>query len=235
MNTMSKIGHDVIGKAPKIGGKVSSATLTQQDEEKAISQVKKYLATAKVVALSKSPFLYSILSGSEIRLTNKVPVAAVDRNGVLYINPKGLQEVAPEPKQGVSLLLHETLHIALGHFKRLTGPQVNYKVANIAEDAVINNALAESGYLIDLPIYKEGKLVDMRTISNMTDKSFSDIKDNDAEEIYDELMGKAKQQMQQKGVSKPSMGQMGDQVEGQAESQGGWSDEAADTALGKDK
>lgn len=231
---MSKIGHDVIGRPVKIGGKVGSAELTQVETEKYESQLKKYLSTAKVVALSKSPFLYSVLNGLEIRTTDKVPVAAVDANGVLYLNPKGIMEVAPLPKQGVSLLLHEALHCALGHFKRLSGPNINHTVANIAEDAVINNALEESGYLIDLPIYKEGKLVDMRTISNMTGKPISELKDKDAEEIYDMLMKDAMQKQKQRG-QKADQKSAGQQIEQDASRYGGWSDESADTSLGKGK
>ena len=211
------IGHDVISTKPILsvrGGKVQSSS---EPEAGDVARLKKYLQQAKVVALNQSPFIYSLLSGIEIRTTDKVPIAGINPHGILYLNPKRFLEIAPEPKQGISILLHEALHTGFGHFKRVGNK--NPEAYNWAGDAVINNALIKSGYLIDLPIYKARQMIDMRTIHEITKKDIKDLETLDADDIYDELMKNAKpQQKGQKGQSGQSQkGQKPENGDGEGE------------------
>lgn len=159
-------------------------------ERKDLRGIKDYLTKAKIVALTQSPFIYSLLSSAEIKLVDNVPIAAVSKNGVLLVNPSGLMSVATTPKQAVSILLHEALHLGLGHYDRVG--ERDRRLYNIASDCVINNALAEHGFMIDLPIYERG-LVNPKVINNITHVSVNDIKKMDAEAIYNSLDKQAKQ------------------------------------------
>lgn len=226
-----KIGRDVIGRPEKLGSPSASFAMVRTSDD-STEKVRRYLEVARAAALSKSPFIYSIISGLEIRATDEVPIAAVSKHGVLYINPKGLMEVAREPKEAVSILLHEALHVGLGHFQRLTGPNYDPQIANIAEDAVVNDILEESGFLLDLPIYKEGKIVDMRTISYMTGKPTHELETKDAEEIYDLIVKTYKSKMRQPKVDMKDISQ---KAQSDAERYGGWGHQSPDTSLGKEK
>jgi hypothetical protein len=93
----------------------------------------------------------------------------------------------------------------------------------------------------------------METISTITNKSVGELKDKDAEEIYDTLMGKAKQQQKGQGQQQKGQGQgqqqqqqqgqggqqgqgdIGNQITQEAEKEGGWGEKSMDTALGKGK
>lgn len=185
-------------------------------EQDLMDKLKECLSAARTVAERKSRFLCPVINGLEIRLTDKVPIAAVSREGVLYINPERLVK-ATLPKQVVSALIHEALHIFLGHFKRLSGPNVVPEVANIAEDAVVNDELLRCGYRLNLLLYKEGKMVTMDTISKIIgEESSLTLWLKSEEEIYDLLTDKDVEFVRQK-----------------AESYGGWSDESMDTVLAK--
>lgn len=165
------------------------------------------MTAAKVIALKNSPFIYSLLAGAEVRLSNQVPIAAVSRRGVLIINPMGMQEAAVTPEQAVSLLLHESLHLGLGHFKRVGN---RHKMTyNIAADALINDMLIGAGYIIDLPVYKKGELVTPGTLSRkiqIPGKSSYEIADMvkgmDAEQVYDLIIKQV-----YKGKPPPEIGQ----------------------------
>ena len=86
--------------------------------------------------------LYDWLQTLQIQETSKIKTLGI-RKGHLKVNPNfwnGLKE----PEQ-VGVLLHEVLHLAFEH-EKVNLP--NHKLANIAEDIIINETLISVGYVL---------------------------------------------------------------------------------------
>ena len=97
-------------------------------------------ATARIYA--STPFFGNLLFNLPLSITEKTEVAAVSRT-TLFFNPEAACLLtAPELD---FVLCHEVLHIALGHTTtRLTGIGTNRRLANEAEDYIINEILLET-------------------------------------------------------------------------------------------
>lgn len=80
-----------------------------------------------------------VLEHTKIYATRRLPTAAVDNNGRLYVNPEFWTGLTP--MQRLFLLAHESMHLALLHFPR-TGTR-DPKLANMANDWIINDLLWE--------------------------------------------------------------------------------------------
>jgi len=103
----------------------------------------KALAKGVTGLLLDHPFFGAVLMRSERRADWRIDTMCVDGVTLSY-NPAfavGLTE-----SQLVTVLAHESLHIALGHPWRLTGPGWDHERANIAADHAINLSLVASGF-----------------------------------------------------------------------------------------
>ena len=86
--------------------------------------------------------LYDWLQTLKIKETSRIPTLCV-RRGQMRVNPNFWAQLKEPERLGV--LLHEVLHLAFEH-DSLDLP--NHKLANIAEDIVINETLISAGYTL---------------------------------------------------------------------------------------
>jgi len=193
---------------------------------KAEQDIKEFLSNARLVALVEAPFIYTFIANAEIRLIDDpkiVSTAAISKNGILMINPKGFMRLAKTPHQAIAILLHEAQHLGLGHFIRAAGK--NIRIYNIASDAIVNHILEQSGFKLNIPFYEAG-LITPKTIADflrkkgMTKYTENDIKCMDADEIYrllEKLAKKVKPPPGPPGAPPPTpdWGDFADELEGE--------------------
>lgn len=95
-----------------------------------------------------SPWLYRGVAQMAYRMDPRVETYATTRRGVCVINPRHmLRQTIPEI---ASELCHERLHLFFKHFERfdhLGQPSSTWRIANIAGDMNINEALRKMGGL----------------------------------------------------------------------------------------
>lgn len=105
------------------------------------------LAKAKARLVLSHPFFAAAVLRRPVLVDNKVPTAAVDSRGQVYLNPEWCAKLKID--QMVFLLAHEAMHFMLLHgLRRGERPQARW---NVACDAVINETLLASnvGEFID--------------------------------------------------------------------------------------
>ena len=97
------------------------------------------LQKAKVNLLLDHPFFGSLLMRHKTIATERIPTAAVNKQGELMVNPRFIENL--DVQELTFLLAHEVMHVVLGHLPRLNGRDP--EVWNIACDAVINEMLVK--------------------------------------------------------------------------------------------
>jgi predicted metal-dependent peptidase len=102
------------------------------------------LAKVDLFARKQNVFICSIFCSLQLKISDEVPTACTDGTDI-KINPDFFMGL-PRPVR-VTLLAHETWHVALKHVLRLGGRDP--KIWNIACDYYINNMLDDSGYTFD--------------------------------------------------------------------------------------
>lgn len=140
-------------------------------------------ARIKMHRYKSSAFFTTVSYSLKTIPTFDVPTMGTDGFNI-YINPDFFEELSVEDR--VFILLHETMHVVLGHMTR-KGHR-NHKLWNVAGDYVINQYLVQWG--LTMP---ESGLYDSR-FKNMTTEQVYDIlhEENNLEEPdYDDLMPKS--------------------------------------------
>jgi predicted metal-dependent peptidase len=92
---------------------------------------------------AKAPFLGSLALQAQYKASTELPTAATDGKDVFY-NPAFFASLKPFEREAV--LMHEVLHAALLHVPR-RGKR-DPKLYNIAADYVVNEILAQSGFVL---------------------------------------------------------------------------------------
>jgi predicted metal-dependent peptidase len=102
------------------------------------------LIEARVILVSRQPFIRAMLYSLTYVATDQVPTLATSRDGVVSYNPEFL---APLPTIEIAgALYHEALHLLLGHHKRHCSVEHGITQAwNIAEDRAINPMVLQAG------------------------------------------------------------------------------------------
>lgn len=111
---------------------------------KKVKKTTAIISKAKRLAVQRLPYLGSLLWTARTIVTDKVGTMAVDQYGRLYICPEFVEKLSV--KHCAFVLLHEMLHIALSHPKRLglrvKNPTQQQAYAwNIAADISVNEIL----------------------------------------------------------------------------------------------
>jgi len=86
--------------------------------------------------------LYDFIAACHIIETDRVPTAGVNRLGQFFINRSFYEK---EKDHMVGLILHESLHIYFDHVNR---KHDNHRIANIAQDIIINDLVMQYGYTL---------------------------------------------------------------------------------------
>uniref|UniRef100_A0A6M3K9G8 Putative hydrolase n=1 Tax=viral metagenome TaxID=1070528 RepID=A0A6M3K9G8_9ZZZZ len=102
--------------------------------------IEQTLSLAKIRLLDRHPFFGYVVLSADIKLTDDVEVAGVD--GVyMYVNSDAF--IAMRPQHQMSVLAHETMHIALQHVQRRQWRDADKW--NVAADIVTNEILLQQG------------------------------------------------------------------------------------------
>lgn len=107
-----------------------------------MTDVSKLIRQAKTEIVVDLPFFSAILLRKPLEGTTRIPTAAVDQYGKIYINPKFMAQ--HNRQEVVFILCHEILHWASGHHTRYGGKEYDKKVMNRAQDAWINAILEDA-------------------------------------------------------------------------------------------
>lgn len=121
--------------------------------DKVLNRAKTGLMDPKTADLGGHPVFYSSILFSMKQLwSDDLSTAAVDGRH-LFINEKYFCSLPEDAR--VSLLAHESLHIALRHIdcfelynRKVYSPEIEHRLYNEAGDHVINLGLAAAGYVI---------------------------------------------------------------------------------------
>jgi len=112
-----------------------------------ITKAKSAIFNAKTQCKMLEPYLTVLWNKMPCVETTEVPTMAVDHANRMYVNPDFANQL--EPMQVAYCVLHETLHVALGHCKMLqtiAGGEPTEQQAfvwNVATDLVIQQMLAK--------------------------------------------------------------------------------------------
>jgi len=132
----------------------------------------------------RSPFLASVLRNVRIVSSRRVPTAAVNRWGEVYINPEFFSRL--EARDKLFILCHEALHVAFSHAARMGSR--SHKLWNVATDCVIN-------YIVSRYISMSYELVKIaitpETVAYATGVYKDEIEKMSAEEVYELLVKEA--------------------------------------------
>ena len=148
---------------------------------------------AKVLLQNENPFFAYILSQMKIINDDKIcsddKPMGVDKNGNLFYQEKFVSNI--ELNILKSILCHEALHVALRHLERLG---IKERLTwNIATDISINNMLVQNGFkMLKGFLVPEGNEIRLDEFNVI----ITDISSKNANEIYQILNSKMKQQQQ---------------------------------------
>lgn len=104
------------------------------------------LGKTSLLRTSATAFYAVIVLSLNIRLSDKVPTAGVNRNLDMHINPQRLIESKLTREEVTFLLVHEILHIVYSHVLASRIGNRDHRLWNVAADYVINNELKEAGF-----------------------------------------------------------------------------------------
>jgi len=147
----------------------------------------KKVSSLRSLVMITSPFIGSLLLKCDIRVTDSIDTAAVDKGKTMYINPQWFSSLSV--KDQVTVLSHEALHLAFRHTSRMekiardSSEQYLY---NVAADAVVNEILLLHGY--QLPMYS----ITMDELSRYLGRTKEEIRKLSVEPIYKLLLDKMK-------------------------------------------
>jgi predicted metal-dependent peptidase len=86
--------------------------------------------------------LYDFVDACDVIVTDKVPTMGVSAKGKFYVNPEFYEK---NHDFATGLILHESLHV---YFDHVNCKYPNHKVANVAQDIIINDKIAQVGYVL---------------------------------------------------------------------------------------
>jgi predicted metal-dependent peptidase len=169
-------------------------------------------AARAALMLSVCPFIGSLLMRCEVKLTETVPTAAVDKGKTIYINPEWASGLG---KKGLlTVMAHEALHLAFRHGQRAEAVEDKF-VYNIAADAVVNYVLEQHGIAL-LP-----GSVTMEAVGHVVGVYYRDLEKLSTEALYKLLLDKLpKGKPRPGGVGedlKPELGGEAEEGEGKGE------------------
>lgn len=98
----------------------------------------------KLILQKKNPFFSVLLMNARHEVTNLIPTMATNGHNLL-INEKFASTLSDE--EFTSVILHETLHMALCHVSR-GKKHTNQLISNIAADIVVNGILKDNGFTL---------------------------------------------------------------------------------------
>lgn len=116
--------------------------------------VKDKIVGSRMLVYNKSPFFAVLMANATIVETKSIPTAATDGR-CIYYNHDFFDKLSKKEVAGV--MLHEVLHMALGHVVRINR-MPNKQKGNLAADYVVNPLVHESfgkEYLPECALYKE--------------------------------------------------------------------------------
>lgn len=167
---------------------------------------------ARIKLIKKMPFFGRLSLLLELLERKYIPTAGTDGSN-LYYNADFVKKLSPNQVEG--LLMHEVLHIALGHLWRRDNR--NFHLWNIAADFVVNQIVVDDANDIpnasSRPELPQGALLDAK------------FRDQTAEQIYDYLLKNAKQV---KMSSCQMLEGSGDSGQGDSEGEGSGEDKDED-------
>lgn len=137
-------------------------------------------------------FAYLSLSLDLIESKDEYPTStmAVDVEGNLYYNPSFILELTDNEMMGV--LVHEIMHLVLMHLTR--GKEWERLIGNIACDICVNEVLKENNFILpDGAIWSDYN----HEITLFKEIIIKDCNKKTAEEIYYEIMEKAKKKVKE--------------------------------------
>jgi len=102
--------------------------------------IRKILSDLFRMLAMKFPFIMSLILKLRIVATKLIETCGVSTDGTLYINPDWFVELSENER--IFVILHEALHLALGHPWRAKNKKYR-EIYNIAADVVINEILRE--------------------------------------------------------------------------------------------
>jgi len=182
-----------------------------------------------------APFLGSLLASCELKVTDKIPTAAVDDKKTIYINPDFYRRLSPSER--ASVLAHEVLHLAFRHAARakpLASNPADMELYNVAADAPVNHILNMHDY--HLP----RGAVTPYTIAEILGVPEDEVRKLSAEEIFRMLKERKREKSVEKMISsgristafgdespgagdlRPDLGESAGEGAGQSGDTGGW-------------
>ena len=126
------------------------------------------LIRARIELLKQNPFYGRLALMLELKEQNDIPTAATDGE-YLYYNKDYIKKMTPENRQAI--ILHEMLHVALGHIWRRD--ERIHHVWNIACDYAVNAIVYRDGFIIP-----EGWMFDRQYINMGSEMIYDKIKKN---------------------------------------------------------
>lgn len=146
--------------------------------------IEEKIIRSKILLQETHPFFAWLLMNMDLVEDKRVPTMGVDHYGTLYYNTEWSDKLSKDELDAV--LLHETMHCALIHFKRLETRHP--EIFNIATDIVVNNILVNEGFHLpkDVIVPQNNEF----TLETLKPIKIKDIDKKPAEEIYDEIYPK---------------------------------------------
>ena len=178
---------------------------------------------AKVRLQKQSPFFSYLVQTLNIAVDATLPFesACVDSKKNVSLHPKFVAKIGEAKTTGV--LIHEVMHVALDHFGRTGGR--DKRLANIAQDIVINDILAANDF--ELP---EGLITDAKHSITFGKTTVDNVDKKTWEEVYEELLsGACKCPDPFDTMIDPQPGERGAGKEGDEEDENGASEQGART------
>lgn len=139
------------------------------------------LIRAKVQLQKEKPFWAFLISHLNMKETEQIETAGVDKSGNMFYNPKFFKTLTDEQIKFV--LAHEVSHLALSHIFRLGNRDKN--IWNVAGDIVINNVLQQDGFtMVEGCLNPKNDSIDLKDVGVKIDK----ISKKPSEEIYEKIL-----------------------------------------------
>ena len=148
-------------------------------------EIQKEFSTIKGALLWKCPFIGSLISATRLRVL-ELPgaIAAVDKGRTIYVNPQAWARLSDGEK--MTVIAHETLHLAFRHAYRQEKAGYDPHIYNFAADACVNYILQANNFTLP------SGCIDLETISRITNMSVDQLAKLTADSIYKLIEGKVK-------------------------------------------
>ncbi len=168
-------------------------------DKKLIKDANKQISVALMQIIFKYKFFGSVLAHCDVRVVDEanklkeIKTAAVDKNGIIFCNPKFIMNMSVNTTIGV--LCHEVMHVIFLHLSRYPDKNyLNFKIWNIATDSVINDILKN---LENLELPSEGIIPKSNGDLELKDEYENpliklNVRDKPAEVVYWEIVNQLK-------------------------------------------